>query len=371
MQSENLKAALERRQREDVICMLREARVVPEGTGWTTVLPSGTACKLDVPELADWLVNRSEEIGPAAAIAEWQRFLAEDEVAVQQVAVLYGVEVRSTYTISETVRIVSLRELDESPFIEGFYEKVAPILMMPASVAVVRDVSWPKSNYLTTGPVESFGPNSREIESMRELSLLLATVLRSPVLCGVYWEQPKKWVPAAPQAVYTIPQANFRPLLRRAKRIGEAHCATLVRLFEMFSVLDGDVKQGLRIPLDRVNRAMLQSETVDSAIELGIALESFFLHDEQINEQINLTIRMRAARYLGTSQIERQRIARLVGNLYTLRSEAVHRGSFTPKSSRKLNPKGCLRQGVRILSRALRKVIGEGRMPDWNRILYE
>jgi Apea-like HEPN len=86
----------------------------------------------------------------------------------------------------------------------------------------------------------------------------------------------------------------------------------------------------LAVSLDRVNRAMIPISVVDSAIDLGIAPESFFMSDRQSsNQEISFTLKVRAARLVANSFNSRTEISALIQDLYKMRSQAVHSGRFS------------------------------------------
>jgi hypothetical protein len=118
--------------------------------------------------------------------------------------------------------------------------------------------------------------------------------------------------------------------------------------------------------MERLNQ-MAEKGVVDAAIDLGIALETLYLNDSG-DDRGELTFRMkiRSARFLGRGEEDRQRIFDLVGELYTLRSVAVHKGKlptkYTVRSVREL-----LDKGFDLGIQTVRRFISEG-SPNWNEV---
>ena len=140
-------------------------------------------------------------------------------------------------------------------------------------------------------------------------------------------------------------------------------------LCAQFRGLDERDKEHLRIPLDRLNRSKDRVNTVDSAIELGIALESLFLTDDEKGE-IGFRLRTRTARFLETEEAARLNTALLVRDLYDLRSTAVHTGrlkNMVKRSGTKARVvvPDLLQEGYDIVTRAIVKIIEGGAALNW------
>ena len=119
--------------------------------------------------------------------------------------------------------------------------------------------------------------------------------------------------------------------------------------------------------MERLNSAMRRKTSVDSAIDLGIALESVFLSGQRGG--LTFTLRVRVARWLGSTPEERRRLGEVAGDLYGVRSKAVHEG-HVPVTVRGRPTAELLEEGYKITATAIAKLIGSGQ-PDWDAITYE
>jgi hypothetical protein len=108
---------------------------------------------------------------------------------------------------------------------------------------------------------------------------------------------------------------------------------------------------------------------VNGAIDVGIALEALFLTNDEQSE-LGFRLKYRAAKYLRSSFEERKLIRADVGVLYALRSAAVHRGSIGAQF-RERPTEDLLMLGASLASEAVKRMINDGRIPDWDKLLLE
>jgi hypothetical protein len=124
--------------------------------------------------------------------------------------------------------------------------------------------------------------------------------------------------PTSLSARYDIWRAEHGPLGRK--------------LFESFCALDDPRKDALRLPMQRLNSAMRRASAVDSAVDLGIALEALFLNDlDDDRGELTFRLRLRMARFLEQEKAKRHDLFQLAGDLYSIRSVAVHTGRIPEK----------------------------------------
>ena len=161
------------------------------------------------------------------------------------------------------------------------------------------------------------------------------------------------------------------------------------RLYELLSCLDSDIRQKLRIPINRWIKSHAEqsamsdrvidpeispkdipgsptTRTVDKMIDLGIAFESLYLSGS-IN--LSLDLRNRASEYLAESQEEQEKLKEMFKEIYNWRSKAVHEGtlpakdvkigeeSFTPSELIKRTQDLCRQSILKILEDPCPRVI--------------
>jgi hypothetical protein len=119
--------------------------------------------------------------------------------------------------------------------------------------------------------------------------------------------------------------------------------------------------ESLARSIDRLGRARLAASPVDRAIDLGIAAEIALMHDHSpANTEIAHKIGSRAAWLLGRSPAEREAIFVEMKQLYQARSQAVHSGVLSSRSTIDLV------SADRLVTRALFAILERGRFPNWN-----
>jgi len=155
--------------------------------------------------------------------------------------------------------------------------------------------------------------------------------------------------------------------IRQAELLPEEVVAETFSLLAAWRRLPDERKGALRVPMERLNSAMRRKTSVDSAIDLGIALESVFLSGQRGG--LTFTLRVRVARWLGSTPEERRRLGEVAADLYRLRSKAVH-GGKVPDTVRGRPTARLLEEGYRITATAIVRLIVSDQ-PDWDTITYE
>jgi hypothetical protein len=148
------------------------------------------------------------------------------------------------------------------------------------------------------------------------------------------------------------------------RKVTAADLDALRQLFSFFKRLQETERARLRIPLDRLNRALRRAASTDSAIELGIALESLLLSDlDDERGELTFRLRLRGARFLANTLTARKEVDRLLRDVYNARSIAVHTGRL-PDRIGGVPITQLLEDGYRLAARVIEKIIRDG-TPDW------
>jgi hypothetical protein len=182
-----------------------------------------------------------------------------------------------------------------------------------------------------------------------------------------YWFEPPEWAP------YKMSRSTFgvddSRALHRAK-LDDPAVKETADLVARLTALGEPKLTRYRLIADWLNRSICATHaTPERAIAIGVALEALFA-PKKLTEGLSRTIRSRAARFLGTSNLERKDIFERVKDVYELRSRAVHSGSlFDEKGKAALRTLdqhvAVLEFGQEIVQRALAKLIRSGE-PDWD-----
>ena len=168
-------------------------------------------------------------------------------------------------------------------------------------------------------------PTGKAQDLLAEAASLLA-LAGTPSVYRMFWVQPEDWMMSAGitagwQWSSSDPAISEQPVPQDIEAEAAAY----------FALPAADRNRYLRIPLDRLNRALLDRDFADKAIDLGIALEALLLHesgDPRERGELKYRLGLRAAWLLGEDAAERQKVQTTIGKLYDLRSRAVHSGEI-------------------------------------------
>jgi len=140
----------------------------------------------------------------------------------------------------------------------------------------------------------------------------------------------------------------------------------VAELFSHFQKLDSREKDVMRIALARLNQALRRQNTVDKAIDLGIALEVMLLHGVGDDDRGEMRYRssIRGATFLGGNKTNRLKTFTLLKAAYDLRSKAVHSRVFGSKK-KEPPPEKILEDATRVCANIARKIIDRESFPDW------
>ena len=135
-----------------------------------------------------------------------------------------------------------------------------------------------------------------------------------------------------------------------------------------------DRDKALRVPLNRLARAVRQANAVDRAIDLGIALEALLLHDSPDEAgELSHRLALRGAWLGGHDVGSRMQMFQILRSLYSLRSRAVHKGALDRQGKgerTKSSPADVLENGLTVCARLIHTAIGKGRIiSNWPTIL--
>jgi len=311
--------------------------------------------------LAEWLLGRAAVVGANQAVTDLERYLRTERLPYHAIVAVGGIKVDRAYDLGNGMQLVpwkdvvpsrSKRAIDEAePFHRSFYDP---------DCALVRDVELPRLHveYTETRKHIRFRDLTTEMDMLLCLGLFGPT---APVLLAAWLEAPE-WAPMI-RGSLSMP---FVEGPGRATPLPEKDAVEASRLFSTWVGLTEGRKAELRVPMQRLNSAMRRPSLVDSAIDLGIALESIFLPDGR--GALTFRLRVRAARWLGSTPGERRRLSAVVGDLYAVRSKAVHEGRVPDRVHRR-ETRELLEEGYELTARALVALISKGD-PDWDAVTY-
>lgn len=128
-------------------------------------------------------------------------------------------------------------------------------------------------------------------------------------------------------------------------------------------------QRSLQLSIDRWIKSKRSRDSVDSMIDLGIALESLYLHLLKSREQLSFTFRLRAAWYLGIDMEDRKRRLAEFRAIYEWRSRAVHEGILPEQAKicgESFTQSRFIDRAQDLCLESIMKVVREGAIPDWD-----
>ena len=151
--------------------------------------------------------------------------------------------------------------------------------------------------------------------------------------------------------------------------LSEVQIRDTADLYNKITGLPEEVEKSLQIPIGRWMKSKTFQGNVDKMIDLGIAMESFYLRG--IGEQLTFRFRLRGSLHLGRGVEERKRLVKEFGDIYKYRSQAVHEGTLPERvqvDGQSVPMRQYIEKSQELFERSLMKVIETGVLPDWDSI---
>ena len=202
----------------------------------------------------------------------------------------------------------------------------------------------------------------------------LHDLLRSLALCSMSRTyRSVEWCHVDPDDPCSIRQ--YGPLRRWSDEIdlpppvvSEAQLAEVLDLYRDLQGFESNHVETLRISLDRWNRSLREKRLEDQIIDLAIAFECMYLHDN--DGELTYRLALRVAHHLGASLQEREKYRDGIRDFYKARSGVVHRGSVAAKNQQQFTS---LAASVSEVQKWFRKgvgrIIADGCIPDWEKLI--
>jgi hypothetical protein len=310
--------------------------------------------------IAHWLARRAVVVSPEQAAADLTRFLEAKEFPYKVSVAISGVFTDHDVQFSPTLWL----RHDQMPKVFRPPGMVSSILHWPTAVLVEDRVQ-----QVLTRPVdESDWLRSVQLDADDAvLCLSLVHLPAVPFIVGLECT-PADWVPVDGfvHLPYSLEGTGH------LTRLWPAQTDRAQEIFQRFKTLPSSFRTRLGTPMSRLNSAMRRRHEADTAIDLGIALESLFLGDSEGGEK-KFQASTRCAFLLGSDPADRHRLFDLAGCIYHLRNRAVHRGQVVPgdlKGPFKGRPlRSVLEDGGRLMADALMHFIATGVEPAWEELL--
>jgi hypothetical protein len=292
--------------------------------------------------LAYRLLTESRATSAVQAVDALERYALADRVEVTLILVLWGLHPSAPTEIASGLHLVPLNSLRQSEMTDRFIMPHAynlpvqfPVRFARARAALIRKVQFgPPILDASCSPVFSTMPTSNvdisQLErNMRETALCLSLIATHGIEPVSFWSE----VDCNPLFGPVMGGHGWSPAGCELE-IGphDIDVTDTRALVQAYSQLRPDARARLEIPLKRLNESTKNRDNhADSALDLGIALESLLTSDLGKDEPISYNMRLRGALLLeGTMEDRRYHFMRL-RDAYNLRGDAAHKGKVEKK----------------------------------------
>lgn len=324
--------------------------------------------RVEYENLIESLIIRSIQVGVHKAIEELEYYLTHYDFPCRKMLLIGGIVVPTSINLSEGIVLAPFSGFDSKNFdyIPGAQSPIVdPTARNNITAALISDFNFPRSHRNENEPNPTINNNSHDMTKLEEAFNCLTLIGPSGPGILATSIMPMIWRPAGSHSA--IGQCPFPTELRSHHIFNATDCQRLQQIHQQYVALPLSTRNHLRVPLRRLNLAMRRYWDVDTAIDLGIAMETLVV--EKTNDStIGFMLRLRVARLLGNNINERKIIAKQIQRLYDLRSKAAHTGVL-PNTIQNISSSTVLQQGAELVSSIIEHFILNDQ-PDWDNIIY-
>lgn len=288
----------------------------------------------------------AEYYGATKTADDIEKYLKAEKLDGLIVLAICGVSINKPISINENITLIPYCELPDSYykavydpttvggdfFVPSFPKEFLKMGEHPISKSF--DNTKIKPTAALTYSVSGTRTVPVEIESFKKIYDTLKNACLSLTLIGpiaptpiAMWWQTADWVNCWPNSQGEVLPEDFDLINRDTISLDSNTIEEEVKkICNSFLSLNEEQRKKLYIPLTRLNNAILRKNYRDKAIELGIAIESTFLNDNDSRTELGCRVQLRAAKLLGKheSYSRKKEIMELFKKLYTHRSTIVH-----------------------------------------------
>jgi len=341
---------------------------------------------LRIWDFAHWILAQCRFRNPLQVLEQLEDIIMSNKVLCTEVLVLWGLHPTEPINLTDEIDLVPLASLPSSqPKDEliGLNKYLHPIDLSlilrprPKAALVHRFDHTPIFNPRHTDK-KQIEHISRE-EVMRDIGLSLILLEDRPIFPIAHWYEVNEDVPiiggVRGWGGKKLDWAFITQVDPKSydKDIFRMHVQSYLELEKPF-------RNKLRIPLERLNSAKLwlaTGETLNAAIELGIAIEALLTNDLESDAPISYTVRIRGAFFLGGNSDDRKLVYKQLKLLYTLRSLAAHNGYLPERVKIPINndekveksTSEFLALGCEICKRLISELMLAKRFPNWESLI--
>ncbi|QBR04222.1 HEPN domain-containing protein [Paraburkholderia pallida] len=350
----------------------REGHMLNHGSMAATVQPGA---------IAEGLVHRAIQTSPADAVADLYRFFEQDYSRCVEVCLLRGISVKEQIELSNEIFLGPLAAVPSDSLQQFIARRSMGAAVIPGMTPVQVDEKRPPLEAAlyrlkevrpkwfrqpVNGEPLPFVQDAISLTAVANLLTLIGP--SSPFIVSAYTELADgELLKGRTGFSWNNPPEETRIVENVA--VSTEEIRDLLPTIRSYLALPERIEKQLQVPLHRLNEAVRHRNSVDRALDLGIALESLLLSQQQSKDQLSLQFRLRGAWLLGKDGNERTALYKQLETLYTYRSLAAHSGAVEPSKTPAAEVEATLKDGLRLCASAIRRVIDSSGYPDWSRLL--
>ncbi|TAN63297.1 hypothetical protein EPN18_02765 [bacterium] len=339
-------------------------------------------------QLLRWVLYTASKQGSEKTIKKLNDFLSMDYTPATEVLAVSGIEVEDEISLPEGCRLLPFSQLPLSlskdlldpPNLKlerfnqltGVSNHVLQRFHKPPTAAIIRKIQLtPKYIKNEEFPLTNYQGEQTKID-LFELCECLTIIGKCAAQPVGHWHDMEGWVPIQwlTGGCYFPPLDNINSIMYKIPATQTSEVSSLCRDF--FN-LKSDVREKLRVPIQRLNQSRRRQNLADKAIDVGVSFESLFLGDRLYNEQISFTFRLRGAWFLGRDKQERLNLINIFNKMYECRSISVHTGKLDAtikvKGRVQIETKKFLEEADALCVSSIKKIIHSGKFPNWDEII--
>lgn len=329
-----------------------------------------------VGTVAHWILLRSLQVGePEKIVDQLYRVLKRNSAECYAIFALQGIKTTHRVNLSKGISLVPFEDVPAGNWKEKLLRRVRPFLPLspgkPTSAIVFKFRQDPLfiQNKAKWDTGKSLINRSLVDDTLRALTLVGPS---APVVI-MEWNGYKANFPYSQPGVARWSMHELNPEAMPTV-IPSLDTKLAMKVTKAFLGLNSDRKQLLRIPLQRLALSVRRRTLADKAIELGIALEALLAGDRSHHDPVSHLVRLRGALLHGGTLAEKKRVYRLLRDVYTLRSKAVHVGHIAERekvNGRKQKTEEILAGGATECAFLIRKWMGLTDLPNWDDVMLD
>ncbi|WP_176039754.1 HEPN domain-containing protein [Burkholderia stabilis] len=331
---------------------------------------------------ASALLDHASRVGVESALDTLELFLAQDHTPAVEILLIAGVRVPKAVEVHEGVMLSPVENVPSERLIRFFETRNDFSLqhtLTGNSPFVLIDHHTP-----VTALWRKVGVSPKWLDAHIHLTdvldptptVRLRDICDLLTICGPCSPAPiRHWIEPEDGVLLKehIGQAWEHPIdqvrVRDESNLSAEQVDDFVGILTAYLSLDVDIKRALNVPLHRLNRAIRQTDHIDRALDLGIALEALLLSKDADRIQLSLQLRLRGAWLLGNTVTQRREVFDQLKLIYDARSGAAHTGQIGSRPNEIEARRTAIDQGMVTCAQAIREIVERNGFPEWRDML--